>query len=135
MDDKQGESTSIVRFPSRRHALLYLCLLASTLVSLGLLGLAGATLDPDCPETASTKDCPADLAFVLPIVLVLASGLGLCWLARRTARSLTASGVPIKGWRGMPRWMTVELLLQLGLFIPVALRQLREQPKQGGRDR
>jgi hypothetical protein len=66
---------------------------------------------------------------VLPISLGPASGLCLRWLARRTTRLLTASGVPIKGWKGMPSWMTVELFLVLGLFIPVALRQLREQPK------
>jgi hypothetical protein len=125
MDDDQDELVPSVRFPSRRHALLYLCLLATLLISFGWLGLAGAALDRSCPDTASAADCPADLALVLPIMVGLASGVCLCWLARRTVRSLAASGVPIRGWKGMPLWMTVELLLLLGLFMPVALRQLR----------
>jgi len=129
MDDDQNEPVPSVRFPSRRHALLYLCLLATTLISLGWLGLAVAASDHSCPETASAADCPTQLAPVPPILVGLASGVCLRRLARRTTRSLAASGVPIRGWKGMPSWMTVELFLSLGLFIPVALRQLRERPE------
>jgi hypothetical protein len=127
MNDHQDEPVPSARFPSRRHALLYLCLLATMLISLGWLGLAGAALNRSCPETVSAADCPADLALVLPIVAIVASGVCLRWLARRTARSLAASGVPIRGWKGMPPRMTVELFLLLGAFVPVALRQLRER--------
>jgi hypothetical protein len=118
-----------MRFPSRRDALLYLCLLATTLISLGWLALAVAAFSHSCPETASAADCPAKLAPVPPILVGLASGVCLRRLARRTTRSLTASGIPIRGWKGMPPWMTVELVLAVGLFIPVALRQLRERPE------
>lgn len=131
MDDDQDEPVPSVRFPSRRHALLYLCLLATVLISLGWLGLAVAASDRSCRETASAADCPAKLASVLPISVGLAGGLCLRWLARRTTRSLAASGVAIRGWKGMPSWMTVELFLLLGLFIPVALRQLRSGGSKG----
>jgi hypothetical protein len=47
-------------------------------------------------------------------------------------QSLAARGVSIKGPRGMSAWMTVEMFLLVGLFVPVALHQLRESPGKEG---
>ncbi len=126
MNDDHEESVPVVRFAGRRHALLYLCLFATFIISFGLVAIAGVVVDQGCPDTASRDFCAADLAFVAPLLVALASGVCLRLLAHRTVRSLEAARVPIKGWKGMAPWMVIEFFFMFGLFIPVALRQLRE---------
>jgi len=126
-DDRNGPVLSM-RFPSRRHALVYLVVLAALVVSVIWGSVTEHNWEATCPETASAADCPTDLVSMLPILVALACGVCLSWLAHATARWLAASGVSIKGPKGMSAWMTVELFLLVGLFIPVALRQLWESP-------
>jgi hypothetical protein len=125
MDDAPKAPAPPVRLPSRRDALLYLCALVILVASV-IWGSVTAW-EASCPETASAADCRTSWAAAWPFPVVAACGLYLSWLARRTARSLAASGVPIKGPKGMSASMTVQLFMLAGLFIPVALRQLREQ--------
>lgn len=132
MKEDRNAPVPAVRFPSRRHALLYLCVLAVLVVSIVWAGATEPAWEASCPETTSAADCSADPILMLPILILLACGVLLRWLARRTARSLAASGVPIKRPKGMSARMTVELLLMVGLFIPVALRQLHEPPGKAG---
>jgi hypothetical protein len=77
--------------------------------------------------SASTIILAVDPGLMLPFLVLAACLVYLSWLARRTARSLTASGVPIKGWKGMPAWLIVEVLMLLGCFVPVAFWQLWER--------
>ena len=132
MNDDRHDPAPAMRFPSRRHALLYLVVLAFLVMSVGWGSVTEHASEATCPETASAADCPTDPVLMLPILLALACGACLSWLARRTARSLAASGVSMKGPKGMSAWMTVELFLLVGLFVPMALRQLRESPGKAG---
>lgn len=128
MNDDRNASAPAMRFPSRSDALLYLCVLGVLVVAVVWVLVTEPAWEASCPETTSAADCSADPILMLPILILLACGVLLRWLARRTARSLAASGVPIKRPKGMSARMTVELFLLVGLFIPIALRQLREPP-------
>jgi hypothetical protein len=127
MDDVRKVPVPRARFPSRRHALLYLCVFAILLASANWASVAEHPWDVSCPGTTGPVGCRAFWAAELPFLVLLTCGSCLNWLARRTARSLTASGVPISGWKGMPAWLIVEVLMLLGCFVPVALRQLWER--------
>src|SRR6266568_1509133 len=88
MNDDRNDPAPSMRFPSRRHALLYLIVLAFLVISVGWDGVTEHAWRATYPGTASAAACPTDPVLMLPVLVALACGVCLSWIAHRTARSL-----------------------------------------------
>lgn len=110
-------------FPSRWQALAYLILLVAMVSAVVALAIATAHDAPCNGETRGTCP-PASAAETVPIVVFLAAGGSLAWLAHAVARRVRGLGIPLHAGR-LRDWQAVYWYLAFGLLVPAALDRLR----------